>query len=125
MSLLCPQTAFDVRDLESRTAPVFTGALSKTNIEDFEDIQRAALRIIFKGQYTSYSNVLKTLEEKTLEERRKSMTLKFAKKNLKHPRMKHLFQRKGNGKRMRGGDLFVESRFVTVRKYNGPIQFMT
>ena len=99
--------------------------MSKTNIDDFEDIQRAALRIIFKDQDKSYSNVLETLGEKTLEERRQSITLKFAKKNLKHPRMKHLFQRKRNGNRMRGGDVFVESCFVTVRKYKSPIQFMT
>ena len=52
----------------------------KTNIDDIEDIQRAAFRIIFKGQYKSYSDTLEILGERTLEDRRRSITLKFAKK---------------------------------------------
>ena len=114
-----------VRTLLEKSAPVFTGALSKTNIDDIEDIQRAAFRIIFKGQYKSYSNTLEIVGEKTLEDRRKSITLKFAKKCLKHPQMKHLFLKKGIGNKIRRGDMFVEPRFVTVRKYKSPVQFMT
>ena len=65
--------------------PVFSGALSKTNIQDFEDVQKVAFKIILKGNYKNYENALVVLEQDTLEDRRKFISSRFAKNNYKHP----------------------------------------
>ena len=46
-------------------APVFTGALSKTNIEDIGDVQKGAFKIILRGNYQDYETALTDLGEKT------------------------------------------------------------
>ena len=62
------------------------------------------------------------LDELTLEERRVKMTLKFAKKSAKHPKMKHLFKKQVNLK-TRSGVKYVEPRYKTDRANNGPINY--
>ena len=54
-------------------------------------MQKVALKIILKEKYESYQNALKVLELETLEERRNELAIKFAKKCLTNPKMKHLF----------------------------------
>ena len=81
-----------VRSTMETAVPVFAGSLSKTNIHDFEEVQRQAFKIILRGKFHTYENALEKLGEKTLEERRESISLKFAKKSIFHPKMKHLFK---------------------------------
>ena len=60
-------------------SPLFSGALSQNNIQDIEEVQKMVFKIILRGQYHSYGNALELLEQKTLEERRQAISLKFAK----------------------------------------------
>ena len=111
------------RCLMEDTAPVFAGALTKTNCEDLEDVQKGAFKIILRGNYRDYGYALEMLDQETLEVRRKAISLKFAKKNHKHPKMKHLFPiRKNNSTRR--GPKFVEKWFPTTQAQNGPINYL-
>ena len=51
-------------------APVFTGALNKGNINDFENVQKQAFKIILRGNFDNYESACNTLSQETLEERR-------------------------------------------------------
>ena len=66
--------------LVDQTAPIYSGSLSQGNIKDFEEVQKSAFKIILKGGYKDYANALKVLNQKTLEERRENISIKFAKK---------------------------------------------
>ena len=114
-----------IRSVMEQGAPIYTGALTKTNIEEFESVQKSAFKIILRGQYSDYSSALETLEELTLEERRTKITLKFAKNSVKHPKMKHLFKKQVNlkARKVKGENKFIEPRYNTNRANNGPINY--
>ena len=112
-----------VRSILELGVPVFAGGLSKTNIDDFEDVQRQAFKIILRGNFNSYENALEILEENKLEERRNQISLKFAKKCVYHPKMKHLFQKRVKVV-PRSEATFTEPQSGNARSYKGPIHFL-
>ena len=103
-------------------APVFSGGLSKGNKNDFENVQKQAFKIILRGKFHNYQKALNTLSQDTLEERRSAISLKFAKKSVKHPKLKHLFRKKEND-RTRTGTKFIEQKMKSARGENGPINY--
>ena len=113
-----------MRSLFEDTAPVFASNLSKTNSNDMEQVQKIAFRIILRGEYNSYESALAKLGEKSLEERRLGISLKFAKKCVKHPKMKHLFKMK-NKVSPRSGNMYIETKLKGNRGYNEPINYFT
>ena len=118
-----------IRSLLEMACPLFTGSLSKGNIEDFEDVQRQAFKIVLRGNFRNYENALNVLEQETLEERRETLSLKFAKQSIRHPKMKHLFKRKrqhcdlSNCRIIRPP--FIEPMVKTVRAEKEPINYLT
>ena len=56
-----------------------------------ERVQKAAVRVIMGSDYTSYKNDLRKLRLVTLEKRRESLCLKFAKKCIQSEKLKDLF----------------------------------
>ena len=112
-----------IRSTLEQGAPIFSGGLTKTNSEGFESVQKSAFKIILRGKYHDYDNALDHLEQSTLEVRRQKMSLKFAKKCIKHPKMKHLF-RKGKNLETRRGVKFMEPKYKTDRSNNGPIPYL-
>ena len=112
-----------VRNTLEQATPIFSGALSKSNIDEFEDVQKTAFKIILKGNYVSYQNALIVLQQETLENRRKTISTNFAKNNFKHPKMKHLFRQKKSLK-TRSGSIFEETLYKTKRALNGPINYL-
>ena len=116
-----------IRSVMEQGAPIYTGGLTKTNIDEFESVQKCAFRIILRGRYYDYNSALNTLEQLTLEERRRNISLKFAKKSVSHPKMKHLFKKQLKT-RTRGGeknqDKFIEPRYKTDRANNGPVNYL-
>ena len=113
-----------IRSIEEMGAPVFTGGLSKTNIDDIEQVQKGAFKIILKGDYINYESALTTLGEKTLEQRRADIALKFAKTCVSHPKMSHLFQKSKNERTRSGETCFFETQFNSARGFNGPISYL-
>ena len=114
-----------IRSLLEMAAPVFTGGLTQANIDDFEAVQKLAFRIILRGNYASYENARNILDQELLEDRRISISLKFAKKCTKHPKIKHLFKRRNNKRaKNKYNTEFEEPRVNSARGEKGPVSFL-
>ena len=59
-----------VRSKVETGVAVWHSGLTKINIESIERIQKQAMKVIFKSQYSSYENALKLAKFTTLEMRR-------------------------------------------------------
>ena len=70
---------------------VWHSGLTKENKQDLERVQKAALRVILGGEYLNYENALRMTKLESLEERRKLISLKFAKSCLKNENFSKLF----------------------------------
>ena len=69
-----------VRSILEQSCVVWHSSLTAENREDIEIVQKNALRNILKNDYTHYEKALKIIHLDSLEERRKTLSLKFAKK---------------------------------------------
>ena len=74
-----------VRSVVEYAAVVWNGALTIENIAQLERVQRSAFSVILGKQYLSYEEACRKLDMKTLAERRKNLSVKFALKASKHP----------------------------------------
>ena len=52
-------------------------SLSKTNENDIERVQKSALKLVLKENYSDYKTALKTLNIESLYDRRKNKTNKY------------------------------------------------
>ena len=80
-----------IRSLLEQSCVVWHASLTSEDPDNIERVQKNALRIILKKSYINYENALCLLSLETLEERRKDLSLRFAKKN---PRFSELFKEK-------------------------------
>ena len=80
-----------VRSVLELAVPAWHPALTLTEKEDIERIQKAALQIILGKGYTTYVSALKQLNIDSLDERRLSLCLNFNKKAAKHSKHSKLF----------------------------------
>ena len=103
-------------------APVWSGALTKRNIQDIERVQQNAMRIIFGAAFTTYDDCLEQLEEQTLEERRSKLCLTFALNCLKTEKFSSWFPK---GIKTRSGTHFCEEEALTKRYRNSAIPHLT
>ena len=58
---------------------------------DIERIQKSAMKVIFGNEYQGYERSLNILNMERLQARRERLSLKFAKKCLKHEKMSDMF----------------------------------
>ena len=72
-----------IRSVLEQSAVVWHSSITNKNRRDMERVQKAAVRVIMGSDYTSYKNDLRKLRLVTLEKRRESLCLKFAKKCIK------------------------------------------
>ena len=71
-----------VRSVLEQSAVVWHSSLTSRNRIDIERVQKAAVRVIMGNNYNTYRQSLKELKLDTLERRRETLCLKFAKKNV-------------------------------------------
>ena len=83
-----------VRSKLEQSAVLWHFGLTEKNRNDLERVQKSALRIILGKRYTSYSDALKLLDMKSLEERRQFLCLKFARKCLEVKKLRKMFPKK-------------------------------
>ena len=76
-------------------------SLTEKNRKDLERVQKSAVKIMLKNNYTNYEEALKILNLESLDDRRSRLCLKFAKNCLKHDRMKKLFPLASNDHKMK------------------------
>ena len=83
-----------IRSILEQSCVVWHGSLTEENRSDLERIQKNSLRIILKNKYINYEQALNDLNIDTLENRRETLCLKFAKKARNSPYIKELFKEK-------------------------------
>ena len=80
-----------IRSVLEQSAVVWHSSLTQENRSDLERVQKTALKIILQDKYNSYNSALQQTDLNSLEDRRQSLCLSFARKCLKHEEMKALF----------------------------------
>ena len=115
-----------IRSILELAAPAWQGALTQSEKNDLERIQRAACHIILGSTYVSYSQSLKALNIQSLEHRRNKLSIKFAKKAEKNHKFKNWFkvnQRKANTRQV--PTKYLPVRANHARYLKSPISFLT
>ena len=126
MQLLCfTSNVIDLRNIYctfissilEKSAVVWHSSLAKKSRLTLERVQKAAVKVILKNKYTNYNKGLKSLNIVYLDERRRQLCLKFAKKCFKIDKVKGMLKRKKNIHNMqkRSSKLFEEKNAKTTR----------
>ena len=115
-----------INSLLEQSSEVWHSSLTKENIQDLERVQKSALRIILKNRYKSYKNALNILEIDKLSDRREKLCLQFAKKCLKHPKLKQIFplNDKNHSMETRNEETYAVQFANTSRLKNSAILYM-
>ena len=115
-----------VRSKLEQSAVLWHFGLTEKNRTDLERVQKSALRIILGKRYTSYSDALKMLDMKSLEDRRLSLCLKFARKCLEVKKLKKMFPKKMTVHDMskRNFEHYKVNRTLTKRYLNSAVPQM-
>ena len=85
-----PKTA-QIRSKLEQSAVLWHSSLTQKCRNKLERVQKSALRVILGSRYTNYDDALKELNLQTLDERRQSLCVKFAKKCLETKKFKNWF----------------------------------
>ena len=80
-----------IRSILEQSCVVWSYSITNEEKSDLERVQRVACKIILQDEYLSYDQALRDLNLDSLEVRRKSLCLKFAKRSVKHKKAKELF----------------------------------
>ena len=80
-----------VRSILEQSATVWHSSLSEENSRDLERVQKSAVKLILKENYKGYENGLAQLGLDKLKDRRENLCLEFARRCLKHKKLKHMF----------------------------------
>ena len=80
-----------IRSVVEQSSTVWHSSLTKGEKSDLERVQKVALKIILRDQYTSYESALQLVNLKTLGERRSNLCLTFAKKCIKNEKTSDIF----------------------------------
>ena len=80
-----------VRSQLEHSAVVWHCSLSQENKNDLERVQKSALKVILGEKYKGYKKALNDLCIETLDERRESLCLKFAKRCIKNEKATNMF----------------------------------
>jgi hypothetical protein len=116
-----------VRSILDQSAVVWHSSLTGKNRRDLERVQKSAVRVIMGKRYTDYKNGLKHLNLSTLDDRRESSCLKFAKNCLKNEKLKDIFQKVKSEHKMkkRKSKRFQNRRIKTQRYKKSAVPYMT
>ena len=99
-----------VRSKLEQSSVLWHFGLSEKNRAKLERVQKSALRVILGKRYTTYSDALDKLNIESLEDRRRSLCLKFAKKCLQVEKLKKMFPKNVKKHKMlkRGSEVFKQ-----------------
>ena len=98
-SVLLDVYAKQIRCIAEYASPVWSGNLTKYESNQIERIQKAAFAIILGKQYSNYNGALNVLEFESLENRRRAINLRFAKKCAADSKFSHWFSRRDSFRR--------------------------
>ena len=81
-----------IRSIAEFGVPVWNSSLTGDDILNLERIQKTVLHVVLGDEYVSYNSALRATGLKKLSERRKQLSLKFAKKAQKNPKFSKWFR---------------------------------
>ena len=111
------------RSILQFAAPAWHGAITMTERQDIERVQKVALHIILGDKYDSYRNALKATNLETLETRRDRLCLKFGKKAEKNSKHKNWFKLKHRTLTRQEGAKYCKTIARTGRLKKSPITY--
>ena len=80
-----------VRSLLEQSSVVWNSGTTKEEIQSIERVQKSALKLILNTSNINYKKALEKVDLESLEDRRKKLSLNFAKKCVKNESMSGLF----------------------------------
>ena len=91
-----------------------------------ERIQKAALKVILRKDYESYDQALSLIKIDSLNQRRQTMALKFAKNSLKNPNFSKLFplRKTKHLMRVRNSERYVINPSNTKRYQDSAVPYL-
>ena len=115
-----------IRSILEQSSVVWHSSLTAKNRRDLERVQKAAIRVIFQGRFSSYKEGLKKLNIETLEKRRALLCLRFAKNCIQNEKVKDFFPKKRKKHKMkkRKEKKFVVNKAHTERYKKSAIPYM-
>ena len=115
-----------IRSLCEQSPVVWHSGLTEENRNNIERVQKTALKIILRNEYTTYEAALRKTDLKSLDERRKTLCLNFAKGCLKNPLTSDMFplNERGTTPKTRFTEKFKVYHANTERLKNSPIIYM-
>ena len=78
------------RSVLEQSCAVWHSSLTQENTDDLERTQKSFCKIVLQENYTTYESALLKLDLETLQERRESLQLKFAKSGIKYEKLSDL-----------------------------------
>ena len=113
-----------IRSVLEQSAVVWHSSITKGEQIEIERVQKCALRIILKENYSSYDSALKVCGLETLKARRTHLCLAFAKKCVKHEKTQDIFPLNTNENKTRWHEKFAVTFAFTDRLKNSAIPYM-
>ena len=113
-----------IRSVVEQSSVVWSSSITQGQEYDLERVQKVALRIIFNGNYESYEDALSYSGLKTLKDRRKDLSLNFAKKCTKNKETKTMFPLKTGNLKTRKNETYRVTHAKTTRLAKSAIPSM-
>ena len=106
-----------IRSKLEQSAVLWHSSLTQKCRNKLERVQKSVLRVILGSRYTNYDDALKELNLQTLDERRQSLCVKFAKKCLETKKFKNWFplNRKVHQMEKRNSEKYLVTKSFTER----------
>ena len=80
-----------IRNVLEQNCVIWHSSLTQGEIIDIERVQKVALRIILRNNYVEYAHALELTGLDKLEDRRRKLCIKFAKKSIRNENCSDLF----------------------------------
>ena len=114
------------RSVLEQSCVVWHSTLTEENGQDLERCQKSFAKLILREKYVSYESSLILLNLDSLEDRRKILTLKFAKAGIKYEKLNDLLQLnvKNHNMKTRGNEKYDVTFANTGRLKNSSIIMM-
>ena len=114
-----------IRSIVEQSAVVWHSSLTKGEQNDLERVQKVALRIILREQYTTYLEALELTGIETLKARRAKLCLNFAKKCVKSDKTSDIFPLNVTTVNTRRPEKYHVIHARTDRLANSAVPYMT
>ena len=113
-----------IRSLLEQSCVVWHSALTKKDKCNIERVQKTCLKVILGNEYTHYKTSLEKLNLYTLDERRKLLCVKFAKKCTVNENTKYMFKRRSTLRNTRNQEKYIVTFANTERLKMSAIPYM-